>query len=82
MLPNTPYMAASGYLRTLRRRASNVRLWLGADIQRESAELPLLTLSGHPVEYGFSRWVPKTSVSRTLVRGASGPHVAFADEWS
>ncbi len=30
---------------------ANVRLWLGADIQRESAELPLLTLSGHSVEY-------------------------------
>ncbi len=40
-------MARSG---TWRGGALNVRLWLGADIQRESAELPLLTLSGHSVE--------------------------------
>ncbi len=37
-------MFANPFLTILRR---NVRLWLGADIQRESAELPLLTLSGH-----------------------------------
>ena len=30
---------------------ANVRLWLGADILRESAELPLLTHSGHSVEH-------------------------------
>ncbi len=30
---------------------ANVRLWLGADIQRESAERPVLTLSGHSGDY-------------------------------
>ncbi len=33
----------------------NVRCWLGADIKRESAELPLLTLSGHSVEYAVQQ---------------------------
>ncbi len=45
-------MARSG---TWRGEALNVRLWLGADIQRESAERPLLTLSGHSVEYAVQQ---------------------------
>ncbi len=34
---------------------SNVRFWLGADIQREPAERPLMTLSGHSVEYAVQQ---------------------------
>ena len=34
---------------------ANVCLWLGADIQRESAERPLLTLSGHSVKYAVQQ---------------------------
>ncbi len=34
---------------------AGVRFWLGADIQRESAELPLLTLSGHSVEHAVQQ---------------------------
>ncbi len=41
-------------------RCLNVRLWLGADIQRESAELPLMTHSGHSVEYAVQQVGPNT----------------------
>ncbi len=34
---------------------ADVWLWLGADIQRVSAERPVLTLSGHSVEYAVQQ---------------------------
>ncbi len=37
------------------RPAQNVSFWLGADIQRESAERPVLTLSGHSAEYAVQQ---------------------------
>ncbi len=44
---------------------ANVRLWLGADIQRESAERPLLTQTGHSVEYAVQQVARNTSDCRT-----------------
>ena len=40
-------MSGCGYELTLRRDPASVRLWLPADIRREPAECPLLTLCGH-----------------------------------